>query len=324
MRRKPIHSSIKARLGYDESATDDEVYDDWKGRLRRVCKPCWELKYCPYGPLVEQSPILPGERKGQVEHTRYLAKCLETGTVGSLTSLTSELREDYEDWLHDEQLLISQVLFSMEQAERFATIAEMGSKQERLEALLGSELPPIHVYRVEYDGGVFQEYSEEQFPPETWREIQEGVERRKLEIQKALETGQIDNRQPLEPARREMFLEMVKSFDPESYPEEIPQTFHDGECTFFGHICPVFFAAEAATETQDERRIGRRHLKFETMMRIVRRDDYRCQHCKKKLQDDEVEFDHKIPVSKGGSSEEHNMRLTCFDCNRDKSDSFFP
>lgn len=23
-----------------------------------VCKPCWELKYCPYGPLVEQFPLL--------------------------------------------------------------------------------------------------------------------------------------------------------------------------------------------------------------------------------------------------------------------------
>src|SRR5688572_27117364 len=22
-----------------------------------VCKPCWELKYCPYGPLVEQFPL---------------------------------------------------------------------------------------------------------------------------------------------------------------------------------------------------------------------------------------------------------------------------
>jgi hypothetical protein len=22
------------------------------------CNPCWELKYCPYGPLVELSPLL--------------------------------------------------------------------------------------------------------------------------------------------------------------------------------------------------------------------------------------------------------------------------
>lgn len=28
-----------------------------------VCKPCWELKYCPYGPLVEQFPLAPSARK---------------------------------------------------------------------------------------------------------------------------------------------------------------------------------------------------------------------------------------------------------------------
>jgi hypothetical protein len=30
----------------------------WKRRVRAVCKPCWELKYCPYGPLVEEFPLL--------------------------------------------------------------------------------------------------------------------------------------------------------------------------------------------------------------------------------------------------------------------------
>jgi HNH endonuclease len=27
-----------------------------------VCKPCWELKYCPYGVMVEEFPIRPGHR----------------------------------------------------------------------------------------------------------------------------------------------------------------------------------------------------------------------------------------------------------------------
>ncbi|RLG30570.1 hypothetical protein DRO03_03970 [Methanosarcinales archaeon] len=55
-------------------------------------------------------------------------------------------------------------------------------------------------------------------------------------------------------------------------------------------------------------------------MRVVRRDNYTCQICGRHLLDDEVEFDHIIPFSKGGSSEEHNIRLTCFKCNRKKSD----
>jgi 5-methylcytosine-specific restriction endonuclease McrA len=81
----------------------------------------------------------------------------------------------------------------------------------------------------------------------------------------------------------------------------------------------VFFAAEALTETEEKWRRGR-HISFKTKVRVVRRDNHTFQHCGVHLRDDEVEFDHIIPISKGGSSEEHNIRLTCFDCNRDKSD----
>ena len=28
-----------------------------KRETRHICKPCWELKYCPYGSLVEDFPI---------------------------------------------------------------------------------------------------------------------------------------------------------------------------------------------------------------------------------------------------------------------------
>jgi 5-methylcytosine-specific restriction endonuclease McrA len=74
------------------------------------------------------------------------------------------------------------------------------------------------------------------------------------------------------------------------------------------------------TETAETRRRGR-YIPFKTKMRVVRRDNYTCQHCGRHLRDDEVEFDHKIPIARGGSSEEQNVRLTCFDCNRDKSDN---
>jgi hypothetical protein len=30
---------------------------DWNRRVQAVCKPCWELKYCPYGPVVEKFPL---------------------------------------------------------------------------------------------------------------------------------------------------------------------------------------------------------------------------------------------------------------------------
>ncbi len=54
-------------------------------------------------------------------------------------------------------------------------------------------------------------------------------------------------------------------------------------------------------------------------MRVARRDNYTCQVCWKHLNDDDVEFDHSIPVARSGSSDEHNVRLTCFACNRKKS-----
>lgn len=38
------------------------AFDKWKkrvsnGYIKAVCKPCWEMKYCPYGSLVENFPI---------------------------------------------------------------------------------------------------------------------------------------------------------------------------------------------------------------------------------------------------------------------------
>ena len=196
-------------LGFDQAESDHEVLKKWKAASCRVCKPCWELKYCPYGPLVEDFPLLPTIRTEAIEHNNYLSQCIKTGTLG--------------------------------------------------------------------------------------------------------------NEEKLDDARRNTFEEMIAEFNPKEYPESIPQSIADMSCNVFGHICPIVFVAEAFTETSEERRVGR-YISFKTKVRVVRRDNYTCQHCNKHLNDDEVEFDHIIPVSKGGSSEEHNIRLTCFTCNRGKSD----
>jgi len=29
----------------------------WGKRVKAVCRPCWEIKYSPYGPLVEEFPL---------------------------------------------------------------------------------------------------------------------------------------------------------------------------------------------------------------------------------------------------------------------------
>lgn len=48
---------IKSLLGLPNLATPAEIRKEWEKRTSQVCKPCWELKYCPYGPLVEQFPL---------------------------------------------------------------------------------------------------------------------------------------------------------------------------------------------------------------------------------------------------------------------------
>jgi hypothetical protein len=107
------------------------------------------------------------------------------------------------------------------------------------------------------------------------------------------------------------------------HPESVPAPFADMACLEFGHVCPVFFVSEDATETEDCRKQGR-SIPFAVRSRVARRDNYTCQSCGRHLKDDEVEFDHIIPLSKGGSSEEHNLRLTCLECNRSKGSKYRP
>ena len=204
-----MDTRIKTALGFKPDEPDEFVLAKWQELATKICKPCWELKYCPYGPLVEQFPLLPPLRADSIKHQEYLKRCLETDKYG--------------------------------------------------------------------DG------------------------------------------KPLDENTRKSFQKEIESFDPEEDPESIPQEISEMECTIFGHVCPIIYAAEGFTETAEKRRTGR-YIPFKVKMRVARRDNHTCQECGKNLRDDELEFDHIIPLSKGGSSEEHNIRLACFDCNRDKSD----
>jgi HNH endonuclease len=316
--RQPIHSAIKTRLGYAVDQPDSEVLKDWRSRLRRVCKPCWELKYCPYGPLVEQSPTIPTLLSEAVEHNAYLKRCLDTNLIGNIETLSPETEIEYENWLNDERIPFLQARFRLRQRRQLAEASKHTTDEEKIAAWFGGPLPPIHISRTRYSDEE-PEVKEGDFAPEDWAELVRIAEQIKEEYRLALKTGTIDHRTPLEPARAAWFRKQVEEFDRAKHPDTVPDIFYDAECNVYGHVCPVFFAAEASTETSTERRRGR-YIPFDVKMRVVRRDNYTCQHCGEHLSDNEVEFDHKIPISKGGSSEEHNVRLTCFECNRDKSD----
>ncbi|WP_124065674.1 HNH endonuclease signature motif containing protein [Clostridium sp. E02] len=192
--------------------SEDDVAKKWcDEKLRNICKPCWELKYCPYGPLVEDFPGPPIDRKSYIEHLEYLKNCLSTGFYGE-----GELKR------------------------------------------------------------------------------------------------------PLDDFRRELFEIEIKEDSSEYIVDEISEFEQRANCTEFGHFCPAYFVSESDTETKEQRKLSR-NISNATLIRVVRRDNNTCQICKKILIDREIEIDHIIPFSRGGVSEEHNLRVTCLECNRRKS-----
>jgi HNH endonuclease len=205
-----IGKKLRDAFNISDDVSDEDALRILKNLANRVCKPCWELKYCPYGPLVEDFPFIPLTRGEVLDFVKREKKLLEKGKYPNGRELTKEMRSDIG-----------------------ANVAE--------------------------------------------------IER-----------------------------------DIDDYPVSIPSDIREMSCKGFGHICPVSSVAENCTETAEERLTGR-HIPFKTQIRITRRDNYTCQICGKHLKDGEIEFDHIIPLSKGGSSEEHNLQLTCFSCNRAKS-----
>jgi len=256
----------------------------------------------------------------ELEHRERLQKCLDTGVQGELEELTPERRAEIESWLDDLELLLAQTANEMRRRRLWRAAAK--KKKAPIEEVVGS-LPPIEQYRVPYDQTGIGPKSISDFPARLRKQARKVLNEIKHSYRKTLRTGWEDGRQPIQKWQIAHFKKELAEPLPD-LPDRIPEEFQTASCNVFGHICPVFFAAESFTETEAQRRIGRYGISPSTRMRIVRRDNYTCQECAKHLLDDEVEFDHIIPLSRGGSSDEHNLRLTCFDCNRDKSDSFSP
>lgn len=97
---------------------------------------------------------------------------------------------------------------------------------------------------------------------------------------------------------------------------------HDSRsCRIFGHDCPVFHVAEPLTETKELRRISR-NIPRPVQFRVMKRENQICSVCSSNVQDQDAHFDHIIPFSKGGSSDESNVRLLCDACNQKRSNRF--
>ena len=105
--------------------------------------------------------------------------------------------------------------------------------------------------------------------------------------------------------------------------EDFPLTQENDEksCRIFGHNCPVFYVAEPFTETKELRRITR-SIPRTVQFKVLKRENQICDKCSQSVRDADIEFDHIIPWSKGGPTEEHNIRLLCSSCNRKRGNRF--
>ncbi len=51
---------------------------------------------------------------------------------------------------------------------------------------------------------------------------------------------------------------------------------------------------------------------------VLRRDGFTCQYCGRTADERELEIDHIVPYSKGGTNDLGNLQVSCRECNRGK------
>jgi len=205
----PLSRQLFEYFGTDTPEKEEELQKELNGRLKHIVKPCWELKFCPYGPIVEDFPLPPLLFEEHRKHNLYLKECLETGFMGENHDV---LIDDF----------------------------------------------------------------------------------------------------------RKSYFKSVLANDDESYCVDKVSIFeNEASCREFGHLCPAYFVSEPFTETSTGRNRSR-SIPHATIIRVARRDNNTCQICGRILLDREIEIDHIIPFSRGGTSNENNLRVTCLECNRKK------
>lgn len=61
-----------------------------------------------------------------------------------------------------------------------------------------------------------------------------------------------------------------------------------------------------------------RHIPASIRVLVLHRDSYKCVFCGRGAKQVQLEVDHIIPFSKGGSNDLSNLQTLCFECNRGK------
>lgn len=81
---------------------------------------------------------------------------------------------------------------------------------------------------------------------------------------------------------------------------------------------PDFIPLEYEVSSLADGKKINRNIPSSVKLAVWRRDNGRCVECGSK---EKLEYDHIIPVSKGGSNTERNVQLLCEKCNRQKSNN---
>ena len=63
-----------------------------------------------------------------------------------------------------------------------------------------------------------------------------------------------------------------------------------------------------------------RYISKSDRVTLLNRDNYKCVFCGRTAKQVELQIDHIVPFSKGGSNEIDNLQTLCVDCNLGKSD----
>lgn len=66
-----------------------------------------------------------------------------------------------------------------------------------------------------------------------------------------------------------------------------------------------------------------RHIPASVRVAVLHRDGYKCMFCGRSAKQIQLEVDHIVPFSKGGSNHISNLQTLCIDCNRGKGALFF-
>lgn len=77
-------------------------------------------------------------------------------------------------------------------------------------------------------------------------------------------------------------------------------------------------SAHALMKGEENGRSVRAPIPTEVVRAVVERDGRRCVQCGS---DEELQFDHILPVSLGGATSAQNLQILCGPCNRAKSDA---